>query len=389
MKNYKLHKILIGGFNTENTCPDLPHILNTTRDNIKRIIAIGDIHGDLDLAINCLSVAGLIQCVNEKCEDTVTLIYTDNKPRYYKWIAEKTIAVQVGDQIDRCRPKNKSCENPEETYQDENSDIKILIFFYELHKLAIKKKCGLYSLLGNHELLNVLGNLNYVSYKGLDEYRENGQDNLLKGRKDIFSRDSKTKIYGDMNISTFLGCTRISALVVDGYLFVHAGILDKLINKIYEDKKVDKKNTVQIINEIIKKWLLNATFEEKDAILVKKLLGGKVLSPFWPRIFGNIQTNLPADHKLCTKHVNPVLEYLDIKGIVVGHTPQLKININSTCDNKVWRVDVASSKAFEYVVYPSNNNKEEIRKGRLPQVLEIILGSNQDDDVFNVLVMSE
>ena len=31
---------------------------------------------------------------------------------------------------------------------------------------------GVYSLLGNHEIMNVQGNLNYVSYKGLEQFKD-------------------------------------------------------------------------------------------------------------------------------------------------------------------------------------------------------------------------
>ena len=401
MKKYKLHQLLIQNHsdrtinllgsglnqtNLSNTCeslgfPEIPSIINTDRSLTKRLIAIGDIHGDLDLALNCLTIAKVIKQVylykdkdnveikdeesdilsdfddedDDLPDDIVTLKYKDEeKPRYYKWIGQNTVVIQVGDQVDRCRPVDNECDHPNETVNDEASDVKILFLFHDLHLVALKSPgCAVYSLLGNHELLNVLGNLRYVSYKGLEEFKKkdspssSDQKDLFEGRKKAFDIKSDLKLYKEKsNLSNFLACARVSSIIVDKYLFVHAGILEKLIN--YTDKFSNSKQTIHTINDSIKNWLLNTDLK-KDNKYVAQLLSGKTLSPFWPRIFGNLPTGLEASNKLCKHHVDPVLKKLELKGLVVGHTPQLKININSTCSRKVWRVDVGSSQAFEKV----------------------------------------
>jgi hypothetical protein len=417
MKKYKLHKILIGSGQTcENLgFPALPSIVNTDRNITNRIIAIGDIHGDLDLAINCLTIAKVIQQVffykNKKtnkieetdnnttehiqeseCPDDIVILNykEESKPRYYKWIGKNTIVVQVGDQVDRCRPVDKECHDPNETVNDEASDIKILFFFHDLHLIAIKScGCAVYSLLGNHELLNVIGNLRYVSYKGLEEFKKDDSDDIFVGRKNAFNINSDNKLYKKKsNLANFLACARVSAIIVDNYLFVHAGVLEKLIK--YTAKKANKNKikSIEVINETIRQWLLNAdSIEDKDYI--GKLLIGKTLSPFWPRIFGNLPSGLDRTNQLCKHHVEPVLRHLNLKGLIVGHTPQLKIGINSTCTDTVWRVDVASSQAFEKIMKDdiTDQKEEEVISGRKPQVLEIILGSDNSLDKFNIIKM--
>ena len=418
MKKYKLHKTL---FESGKTCkslgfPNLPSIVNTNRSLTTRIIAIGDIHGDLDLAINCLTISKVIKqiylyknkvnnkieesklYVNEiiddlECPDDVAILYYKEEtiPRYYKWIGEKTIVIQVGDQVDRCRPLDNECIDPNETSNDESSDIKILFFFHDLHLLALRSKgCALYSLLGNHELLNVIGNLRYVSYKGLVEFKKKDDQDIYEGRKKIFKINSDELLYKKKtNLANFLACARLSAIIVDNYLFVHAGVLEKLIK--YTSKYSGEKNinSIQVINDVVKKWLLNTdSIDDKDYI--SQILGGKTLSPFWPRIFGNLPTGLNKSHKLCKKYVDPVLNILNLKGLIVGHTPQTKININSTCSNTVWRVDVASSQAFDNIIERditrlSDNEKDSIRLGRQAQVLEIILGDKNNEDKFNII----
>jgi hypothetical protein len=386
MKTFKLKKLLIGGNNKCKHFEDMPSIVNTDRDKIKRIIAIGDIHGDLQLMLDCLILANVIIRVNNETvstldmreiddseidDDVVELLYVDNTLHYYKWIGRETIVVQVGDQVDRCRPLHNTCAHPDETVNDEASDIKILFFFYELHLKALKYDCAVYSLLGNHELLNILGNLNYVSYLGLEEFRKKDSVDIFDGRISAFKVRSDEKLYKNKyNIANFLACTRLSCIIIDKYLFVHAGLLEKLIKS--------SNNSIEYINEKIKLWLLDSLNKE-DIKFVNKLLGGKELSPFWPRILGNLKPNLKMDHPLCQKHVKPILELLNINGVVVGHTPQTE-NINSSCDNRVWKIDVASSQAFDNVIYLDKDNHDKIKENRKPQVLEINLVSN----TFNV-----
>lgn len=54
--------------------------------------------------------------------------------------------------------------------------------------------------------------------------------------------------------------------------------------------------------------------------------------------------------------------------MLIGHSPQSFINesnINSTCKDKLWRIDVGCSRAF------NSSEKKPCDKYRKPQVLEI------------------
>lgn len=374
----------------KNTFPELPSILNTDRNLIDRIICIGDIHGSLSLAIRYLEIPQLIQRVYEENDMTVSIWYKDEKiKRIYEWIGRKTIAVQVGDQVDRCRPYKKNCQHPDATIDDEASDITIMFFYSDLHQVAKKVDCALFSLLGNHELINVMGNMQYVSYKGLKEF-PTSSDNIIEGRVKAFAKNSNDKIYKEQaTLVEFLGCSRLASIIVDGYLFVHAGIMESLVKHI----KKNNNSIVPTINDAVKSWLLSA-YRDDEKSFVESLIQGNELSPFWPRIFGSIKSNLDIQTSECKKIVQPVLEALNIKGIVVGHTPQIKININSTCSNTVWRVDVASSQAFDEIIFSGvkPSDRQNIQKGRVPQVLEIVLSKSPESsvtnnlDTFNVLI---
>ena len=70
--------------------------------------------------------------------------------------------------------------------------------------------------------------------------------------------------------------------------------------------------------------------------------------------------------------------------MIIGHTPQAEHGINSTCGNRIFRIDIGASKAFE--------------TKRAPQVLEIEKLSDgnykytvifQKDEVYNAIVPND
>jgi len=328
----------------------------TCLDKVRRIIVIGDIHGDFKLTIDCLILAKVI----------------DEK---YNWIGGDTHVVQIGDQVDRCRPSGKYlCTDPRATKNDEASDVKILKFFTNLHKKAKKDGGGVYSLLGNHELLNVLDNMNYVSYENIKEfedYKDPENSNIsfnsaMEARKHAFKPGNE---YGK-----FLGCTRMSSLIIGSNLFVHAGILPEVALEL----NITKRNDLERINNYVKKWLLGKISRKH----VDKIVGSFTKSMFWTRVLGGIPPNITNEDPICRKYLDSVFSSLNIGSMIIGHTPQFynnKSGINKTCDNKLWRVDTGGSGAFDEFdsVLCTTDEKMENRK---PQVLEIL-----DDNKFEIL----
>jgi hypothetical protein len=93
----------------------------------QEIVAVGDIHGDYDAYMAILKLAGLV----------------DAKGR---WAGGKTVLVQVGDIPDR-GPDTK----------------KIIEHMMALEKQAKRKGGSLVALVGNHEAMNMTGDLRYVT----------------------------------------------------------------------------------------------------------------------------------------------------------------------------------------------------------------------------------
>lgn len=326
-----------------------------------RVIAIGDIHGDFELLINCLLLAKVI-----KTKDS-----SSYKIKDYEWIGGETYVVQVGDQIDSCRPYNGfSCKNKKTTLKDKAEDTIILEFMNDLHDLAKKDKGAVISLLGNHELLNVQNRVDYVSYA-----------NLKTRHNDLFEPGKK--------YSKMLANTRATAIIIGPLLFVHGNMLQFNLKEMSEDKV---STLLEDINEIVKKWLLGEVKKENklEGIgTVEEILNSFTISPFWSRVLGNLPPNLPINDSRCIEYMDKLKLYR-VNNIIVGHTPQFDKNegINSTCEERIWKIDTGSSKAFTNILnykYRLNKNKKNsITDLRKPQVLEILIDKN-DDIKFNVL----
>jgi hypothetical protein len=277
----------------------------------KRIIAIGDIHGDFRVLLRCLRLARVLD--------------TDRE-----WVGGETVVVQMGDQVDsKCR--GGGCEK--DTVGDE---LKIIKFLDELHDKAKKRGGAVYSLLGNHELMNVMGNLNYASPENLSSF---GGSNK---RLDKFAPGGEIAVY--------LACNRNSIMKIGDFLFVHGGLLPKKA----------KQYSLEKINEVIREYLLgNKKGTDRD---VNNLIQGNE-SPFWNRLYSSA---FSGDTEEACASLNETIRYIKVRGMVVGHTVQ-KNGINSGCDGKIWRTDVGLSRSFG-------------TKKRKVQVLEIV-----DNKVVNIL----
>ena len=328
---------------------------------VKRIISFGDIHGDYKLAIKLLKIAKLIKIVNGKVV----------------WTGGNTYVVQVGDQIDKCRPYNDlhTCDKKDTTFNDEQSDIKILKLYTDLDFQARKVGGAVISLLGNHEIMNSLGNLSYVSYQGIKQF-----ENYKIGDKIIRSgRKARKYAFAPGNeIGTFLGCSRYPAVIIGSNLFVHAGIVNGLIKELGMNKISD----LNKINMAVRLWLLGSLKQN----YIQEIINVSDTSMFWTRFLGKIPPNVPLNDNRCLHHVSDVIKLFNIGSMIIGHTPQsfaYSDDINGTCGESIWRVDNGSSEAFSH--FDDEFIKTHISQhSRRPQVLEIL-----NDREFNICSMDE
>lgn len=321
--------------------PKLPSILPA----VERIIAIGDIHGDFEKLLESLKIANLIP--ND----------TTRKTKNVQWLGKETIVVQLGDQVDSCRYDRSSlkpCSAKGATKDDKGDDVKILRFMTKLHKKATGKGGAIYSIMGNHELMNVDGNMDYVSYENIKAFDKEGEEyqEYLNPQKFSSSMEARKWAFSPGNpIANFLGCTRQAGLIIGSNLFVHAGILPHIADK-YK---------IEDLNSILTLYLwkkLNSPDKYSD------VLSHGSQSPFWNRSFARANPNQ------CENLTKPLLDTYNVNRLIVGHTPSLN-GISTNCGDKVILADYGSSRAFDKYRMDSESNV---------QVLEIL-----NDNIINIL----
>ncbi len=364
----------------------------------RRIIVIGDLHGDFEAAIKCLILS---KCINDpgvmpnpRNISEVSHFFNDK----LEWIGGDTYIVQLGDQIDRVRPQSWDRNNisNDSAFDDEGSTLEIFYLFYHLNKLAEQHHGKVISIIGNHEVMNVEGNFSYVSKKEFNSFNKHLSSIYYKNSK--FPYDSLT-LKNNMDIlrskdysppsgyrerlyafaptglcANFIADNYYTMLQIGSWLFCHGGPTMQTLNNY----------SIELLNTIISMYLLG--IDSKDII---KNHYYKITYPknkkdegiLWSRLFSDCSPHNKKQQKQNLDILNSILDVyntknnpsVDAKYIAIGHTPQFNMNIgiNSVCNNRVWRCDVGMSKAFNDV-----NSKF-----RLPQVLEII----NDGSIVNIL----
>lgn len=252
---------------------------------VKRIVAIGDLHGDWSQTIRSLQLAKVIKL---------------NGTRWI-WCGGTTYIVQLGDQIDR--------KSREDASTDEDSEIKIMKFLDCLDAQAIKDGGRVLSLAGNHEQLQTKAQFHYVSPKGLAHFG---------GEKE---REKAFRPGGEMAL--YMAKHRYAVLKVGPFIFAHGSVVPKIADK-WDIPKINQMLRDYLTGDL--KWNrdLNELFEGNDSIL-------------WNRS--------QAGPRPCSEKLDLVLKKWNGKALILGHTPQ-EDGITSGCDNKVWRVDVGLSAAI-------------------------------------------
>ena len=169
----------------------------------KRVIVIGDVHGDIERVFACLRAAQVLNDSNE-------------------WVAQPpdTFVVQMGDQLDS---KNREVGYPN---WESVPDLVLLNLMNELDDLAKPHGGRVLSLLGNHEIMNIFGDFSYVSPFSMMQ-----TGGIPSARSDLIRTNFINEIL-----------KRYVILKIGNLLFCHAGLLPEHLNLIGEN--IDKLNQV-------------------------------------------------------------------------------------------------------------------------------------------------
>ncbi|KAL3506857.1 hypothetical protein ACH5RR_032239 [Cinchona calisaya] len=305
--------------NTDASPNKVEPILSTPLQTIypapTRLVAVGDLHGDLSKSKQALCLAGLINA-----ED--------------RWCGGSTTVVQVGDILDRG-----------------GDELKIMYLFEKLKREAAEDGGTIITMNGNHEIMNIDGDFRYAAPEGLEEFKDWGiwlcVGNDMKRLCDGFGGliedpfDGIPHEFSNVKPELFQGIrARLAALkpegpiakrflsrnqtvvVVGDSVFAHGGLLPNHVE--YGLEKV---------NEHVRDWILGV----KEKVAGELVKGSN--SIVWTRKYSH---ELAKDCDCSTlEHVLNTIP--GVKRMIMGHTIQ-EGGINGACSNRAIRIDVGMSK---------------------------------------------
>lgn len=304
--------------------------------SVERLVAIGDLHGDLKVTLQALRLAKVIP------RD----IYPNNVDKI-SWCGGSTWVVQCGDQIDRCRPDNwkKNCiEDWNDVVEDEGNNMRIIKIFQNLDVEARKVGGRVLGIIGNHELMNVDKDYRYVSPEEFLEFvphNQRGSKYTDDGYPMGYYHRLKSFERGG-NIAKHYAYQKKSIIQVGKFIFVHGGVGHALASKY----------TIHELNTIVRKWLLKEGDSRDDDVFDEIFRADDDVSPFWCRLYSeedDEDENTEAGFNKLMEILNKRNETIQpIEGMIVAHTPQFMNDryLNSRYNNRLWRIDVGMSRAF-------------------------------------------
>jgi hypothetical protein len=266
-----------------------------------RIIAIGDLHGDMQKTKKVLQLA---RVAAEKADGKLV------------WTGGDTVVVQLGDVLDR-----GDCE------------IGIVRVLRDLDKQARKQGGAVYMLNGNHESLNVCGDFRYVTPGAFIEAAEEfgiAREQAMRNWEGCIQARAALYLPGG-RIAKELS-RNPTVLVVNDTAFAHGGLLPAHVNY-----------GLERMNAEVAAWMRRDALPDGEGFASPPFLAmGDGNSVMWNRQLSRESYANPIDRFHACNMVGQALARIGAKRLVVGHTPQLR-GVNCECDGKVWRVDVGMS----------------------------------------------
>jgi hypothetical protein len=254
-----------------------------------RVVAIGDLHGDLDAAKRVLRLAGA----------------TDAKGA---WIGGRLLVVQTGDEIDRA-----------------DDDRAVLDLFEALKGEAAKAGGEVVAMAGNHEIMNASFDFRYVTPGAFTTFSDvkPKNDGVAAALEHLDGKErGRAAAFAPGGPYATMIAKRPVIYRAGETMFVHGGILPKHVSY-----GIDR------INDEARAWLLGEKSDPPRALTSED-------GPLWSRMY-SAATGRPECATL-----NETLTALGAKRMVMGHTVQ-RNGINAACDGRAWRIDVGMSKVYE------------------------------------------
>jgi hypothetical protein len=247
-----------------------------------RIVAIGDVHGDLAATRRALKLAGAIDDAD-------------------RWIGGSLVVVQTGDQLDRG--------------DDEQAILDLLDGLVAQAKAA---GGALVVLNGNHEVMNALGDFRYVTPAGMRDFDGVQGANLDDPRLASLPAELRARAAAFIPGGPYAKrlAERHVAVIVGDTAFVHGGIAPEHVPML---PKLDAGVRDLLAGREVSSEIVQAAMDPEG--------------PLWTREFA--WTDEPA----ACQRLGQSLAALGVSRMVVGHTVQEE-GVTSACEGRVWRIDV-------------------------------------------------
>jgi Calcineurin-like phosphoesterase len=306
--------LLAGGLAFTQSLPDSsPATFPDTFNNVGRIVAFGDIHGDYQRLVELLRAAGLVDDKNA-------------------WTGGATHLVLDGDFVDRGDHSRQ-----------------VLDLLMDLEPQARKAGGWLHALIGNHEAMDLYGDLRYVTKDDFSGFQapdsKDLQERQMRSALDELKRQGtapadETAWRRQFQDEHPLGW------VEQRVAFQRSGKYGKWLLQ---------QNAIIRINDAI---FLHGGISEKYAALTRREINTKVreeLSDFTKLAKGLVtdadgplwyrgMAQLPEDDPGMTALLPRILAEHQAQHIVIGHTPQ--VAVLPRFEGKVIAIDVGLSKPF-------------------------------------------
>lgn len=290
-----------------------PMLAQDTFEGVERIVAIGDVHGDYNRFVELLRRAELIGVKNA-------------------WRGGAAHLVVLGDFLDRGRDSRR-----------------VMDLLIDLQSQAQGAGGRVHALLGNHETMNIYGDLRYVSRQDFEAYRtpeskalrESAlkralEEQKAEGATPVELRGFREKFEAGHPLGwiehrlAFLPTGKYGRWLrdqnvmirINEYLFVHGGISPKYALASRKE-----------VNQRVREELMDSS----------KLTGGMTTDesgPLWYRGLAQLPQNEPG----LVAHINQTLQTQQARHIVIGHTPSAAIM--PRFGGRVITIDVGLSSFF-------------------------------------------
>lgn len=285
--------MVLGGVEDPQTCPP------TRITHEGRVVALGDLHGDLRKTLMALKVAGVVEEKN-------------GRP---VWTGGDTLVIQMGDILDRG-----------------DNEIAIISLLREVGRMAKLEGGDVIILNGNHESLNVAGDFRYVTPGA---FFESAIAAGLKGEQAYefdYQLQARFALWAPGGPLARELAKNPTVLVVNDTAFAHGGLTVEHVN--YGLEK---------INLEVAQWMRGDGVGEGGKPAPPPYLAmGDQSSVMWNRTFSKERFSNPRDKFVACGQLTEALDAAECSRLVVGHTPQF-MGCNCECNQKVWRIDVGMS----------------------------------------------